>query len=133
MAYSDMHEVTLAALVSCAATGDKGSFTFPSGGVIRRIGISYHTEPTGAGVVKFDKTNTAGTRGDGDVDTLNIAAAHDIGDVVYKDINVSVSAGETVTAECTTGATGATLTSIFLIYSPSWKTPAEDTRFNLTT
>lgn len=133
MAYSDMQEVTLAALVSLAATGDKGSFTFPSGGVIRRIGVSYHTEPAAVGVVKFDKTNTAGTRGDGDVDVLNIAVAHDIGDVVYKDINVSVSAGETVTAECTTASAGLTLASIFLIYSPSWKTPAEDARFNLTT
>lgn len=133
MAYTEMVEVTVAALVSAAATGDKGSFTFPSGGVIRRITCSYHAEPTGAGVLKFDKTNSAGTRGDGDVDVLNIAAAHAIGDVVYKDINVTMLPGETVTAEVTTAATGATLVSISVIYSPSWANPANSSRFKLTT
>lgn len=126
MSYAEQYEVSMATLASAAVIGDKGSWGIGSGGgaTVRRIAVVFHTEPTSTGTIKFDKTTAGGTRGDGDVGVLNIIAAHNIGEIVYKDVNVALAPGSVVTAEVTGAVTGATSVTLLMLVDPDWEAPA---------
>jgi hypothetical protein len=87
-------------------TGDKVAVPCAEGFVVVEAGIYVTTAmdntPT-AIVVKFDKINTAGSRGDGDF-APNLTKATDVeaGKVLRRYMNARILRGEAVVMECTT-------------------------------
>lgn len=55
----------------------------------------------GAGEIRFDKTDVAGTRGDGDVAIIVLPDAAPVGRVIYKEMRILLNPGEYVTAQLT--------------------------------
>lgn len=128
MSYAEQIDQLLTGPVTLATTGDKGSYTTSTGCVIRRLAVSFHTEPTATGVIQFDKIDAAGVRGTADVGQLNVAAGHVIGQVLYKNVNVQLLPGESVIAEVTDALDGVTLGSIMILIDPDWESPAAVSR-----
>lgn len=132
MSYANgMYEIRIGENVNLTTTGDKADWA--PGMVpytIRGVAVMYRTEPTGALVLKLDKIDSAGTRGDGDVAVVTGAATDDIRDVLYKKLNVKVSPGEEVIAEVTTASAGATDCHVILLVEPSWDVPENNTKMN---
>lgn len=133
MSYANgMYEVRVIDGGDFTTTGDKGDWNpglHPY--VIRGVAVLYETEPTGALVLKLDKIDGAGTRGDGDVAVLTGAAADDIRDVLYKqNLAHKVIPGERVVFEVTTASAGATACSVSILVEPSWDAPGNNSKMN---
>lgn len=128
MSYAEQIDQVLASNVTLATTGDKGAYATSTGCVIRRLAVSFHTEPTATGVIAFDKIDATGARGAADVGTLNVAAGHVVGQVLYKNVNVQLLPGEAVVAEVTDALDGVTVGSIMILVDPDWEAPAAVSR-----
>ena len=124
MSYAEQVEVVLMSNATLATTGDKGAYCTTMGCTVRRLAISFHTEPTDGGVMAFDKIDVAGTRGSADVGTLNGTAAMVVGQVLYKEVNIALLPGEAVVAEVTDAFAGATIASVIIVVDPDWEAPA---------
>lgn len=133
MSYANgMYEVIIGNGVDLTTTGDKADWVpglVPY--IIRGVAVMYETEPTGSLVLKLDKIDGAGTRGDGDVAVVTGAAADDIRDVLYKlNLSVKVIPGERVVAEVTTASAGASSCNVVLLIEPAWEIPANNSKMN---
>lgn len=132
MSYANgMYEVRIGENVNLTTIGDKADWA--PGMVpytIRGVAVMYRTEPTGSLVLKLDKIPGGGSRGDGDVAVVTGSAADDLGDVLYKKLNVKIVPGDEVIAEVTTASAGATDCHIILLVEPSWDVPENNTRMN---
>lgn len=128
MSYAEQVEVVLATNVTLATTGDKGAYCTTMGCTVRRLAVSFHTEPTATGVIAFDKIDVAGTRGAADIGTLNITAGMTIGQICYKEVNVALLPGEAIVAEVTDALDGVTIGSVVIVVDPDWEAPAAVSR-----
>lgn len=112
MAYDQQRAVQLVDSGTAASTGVKGSYF---GGlepfVVRQFSVVCKTDPAGAVVIVLKHRPTPGSAsGEVAIATINIAAGHNAGDVVYKTgLNYAVKGSEEIVVDVTTAA--ASLTS----------------------
>lgn len=124
-----------AALSALADIGDWAPSRFPH--IVRAAALILTTDVTAVGVVKFDKRPTAGSntgRGDGDVAIINLLAAHNQGEVIFKDgLNVLIKPGEEVVAEVTDLTAAAETAHVVLFVEMVPEVPGNNAKMIATT
>lgn len=105
MAYDRQRNQQLVDAGTAASTGVKGSYA--SGlepFVVRAFAVVLKTDPSGTAVITLKLRPTPGSAsGETVIATINVAAGHNAGEVVYKDaLNQRVEAHEEIVVDVTT-------------------------------